>query len=548
MKIPYLLIITAILCLALLSSMSLANDSDIETLKQAIKMNPDDGDAYYNLGAAYGKLNMHEEEIEAYKQATRINPNGVEAHNNLGLAYSSLGMYKEAIKPFKETISIRPDHDEAHFQLGLAYNSLGMYQEAVKSFEQSIRINPDEAVVHNDLGVTYYKLGKYKKAIKCLKQAIWINPAYTEAHNNLDAVYGKSGNDKETKAPKRISSGALKGILAVLGVLWLVIVVFTSYKSFKNDVIFFDNYLDLTIATSPIWILIIAFFVGMCGRESMVEEVASKVIEYTLRYGFIFSGAYNLVVPFIFNRSTPVLAFCVMISRQLLVFVVPFLMLFVMVFCYGAIQKENESHNSFAFRNELAKLKALAILSALAIFMVKLINGDRCASRRMSTRMHNYTDVSYMSDEMDDNQLDSSGSSELAQSGITEIAMAPSDTVINKKFTNSELFATPDMRPGLFDVTVDAWLVRIGSWGKLNFEHQLPGSRKKRKIPKDKAVQLLTAPHHIQVFGEWVVLELEINKIKMSRTYMSSYHNKKVTERIFLTIDLKKEIRDILDN
>ena len=42
------------------------NDPGIETLKQAVKMNPDDGDAYYNLGAAYGKLNIHEEAIEAY--------------------------------------------------------------------------------------------------------------------------------------------------------------------------------------------------------------------------------------------------------------------------------------------------------------------------------------------------------------------------------------------------------------------------------------------------------------------------------------------------
>ena len=57
MKKPYLLIITAILYLVLTGSMSLANDSDAETieaLKQTVIINPENTNAYYNLGVAYG--------------------------------------------------------------------------------------------------------------------------------------------------------------------------------------------------------------------------------------------------------------------------------------------------------------------------------------------------------------------------------------------------------------------------------------------------------------------------------------------------------------
>ncbi len=41
-------------------------------------------------------------EIEAYKQAIRINPDDAEAHYNLGVAYDESGMYKEAIEAYKQ--------------------------------------------------------------------------------------------------------------------------------------------------------------------------------------------------------------------------------------------------------------------------------------------------------------------------------------------------------------------------------------------------------------------------------------------------------------
>jgi tetratricopeptide (TPR) repeat protein len=86
MKKPYLLIITAILCLVLTGGMSLAKDSDkeaIEAFKQAIKINPDYAKTHHNLGVIYLKLGMNKEALEAYKQAIRINPDYADAHFGL---------------------------------------------------------------------------------------------------------------------------------------------------------------------------------------------------------------------------------------------------------------------------------------------------------------------------------------------------------------------------------------------------------------------------------------------------------------------------------
>ncbi len=73
---------------------------EIEACKQAIKLNPDDAEAHYNLGHAYGKSGMYKEKIESFKQAIRINPDLAGDYNQLGYVQGEFGLYKEAINHF----------------------------------------------------------------------------------------------------------------------------------------------------------------------------------------------------------------------------------------------------------------------------------------------------------------------------------------------------------------------------------------------------------------------------------------------------------------
>jgi tetratricopeptide (TPR) repeat protein len=61
---------------------------------------------------AYGKLGRYTEAIEAFKQAIRINPDYADAYFNLGVVYVKLGRYTEAIETFKQAIRINPDFAE----------------------------------------------------------------------------------------------------------------------------------------------------------------------------------------------------------------------------------------------------------------------------------------------------------------------------------------------------------------------------------------------------------------------------------------------------
>ena len=138
-----ILLIIPLILLILLPTVSAANDNrissenskSIEALKQAIRINPDDAEAHYNLGNIYYKSSMYEEAIDEFKQAIRIDPDLVEAPYDLGYVYADLGMYKEAIEAFRQAIRINPDFSEAHCCLGLVYVSLNDKGSALEQYK-----------------------------------------------------------------------------------------------------------------------------------------------------------------------------------------------------------------------------------------------------------------------------------------------------------------------------------------------------------------------------------------------------------------------------
>ena len=72
--------------------------SRIEKQQQAIKKNPKNSEAYFQLGLAYQSLGKHQEELEAYKKAVELKSGFADAHFNLGVTYDILRDGPNAIR------------------------------------------------------------------------------------------------------------------------------------------------------------------------------------------------------------------------------------------------------------------------------------------------------------------------------------------------------------------------------------------------------------------------------------------------------------------
>ena len=88
--------------------------------EEAIRLNPDLADSYYNGGRAYAKLGRYRLAIENYDKAIRLSPDYAKAYNNRGTAYGELGQYQVAIENFNEAIRLQPNYIAAYNNAGLA--------------------------------------------------------------------------------------------------------------------------------------------------------------------------------------------------------------------------------------------------------------------------------------------------------------------------------------------------------------------------------------------------------------------------------------------
>ena len=168
----------------LLENVKEGEGEEINACKQAIKTDPDDASAYYDLGNAHfnsGKqidlINQPIDEIEAkeaiesYKQAIRLDPDHKSAHSSLGAAYIESGKYEEAIESCKQAISIDPDYADAHYNLACSYSLLGDVNKALESLGRSIDLGFDDIKhIENDSDLNGLRdEAGYKKLINKLK-------------------------------------------------------------------------------------------------------------------------------------------------------------------------------------------------------------------------------------------------------------------------------------------------------------------------------------------------------------------------------------------
>ncbi|MCT7952449.1 tetratricopeptide repeat protein [Ancylothrix sp. C2] len=169
----------------------------IESLNQAIAIQPDDHEAFYNRAILQANLGRYEEAIDSYNQAIAIQPDFHEAFYNRGVSQAKLGRYEEAIDSFNQAITIKPDKHEAFYNRGISQNNLGRYEEAIDSYNQAIAIQPDKHEAFNNRGNLQNNLGRYEEAIDSFNQAIAIQPDFHQPFNNRGVSQAKLGRYEE---------------------------------------------------------------------------------------------------------------------------------------------------------------------------------------------------------------------------------------------------------------------------------------------------------------------------------------------------------------
>ena len=115
----------------------------ILALEKEVTANPDNGDAWTQLGNLYFDTNNFESAIRSYKKSLALKPNNANVQTDLGVMYRRAGQPNEAIRAFEKAIQIDPKHEISRFNTGIVFlHDLNDREGAFKAWQGLVDINP----------------------------------------------------------------------------------------------------------------------------------------------------------------------------------------------------------------------------------------------------------------------------------------------------------------------------------------------------------------------------------------------------------------------
>ena len=116
----------------------------IFALEREVKSNPNNSDAWLELGNLYFDTNKYQDSIQAYNRHLSLSPGNPNVWTDLGIMYRRAGNPTEAIASFDKALELNPRHAQARFNKGIVlYYDVGFRDEAVKIWRELSEISPN---------------------------------------------------------------------------------------------------------------------------------------------------------------------------------------------------------------------------------------------------------------------------------------------------------------------------------------------------------------------------------------------------------------------
>lgn len=164
--------------LAMLGKLNRAADK----FRAALKSNPTDATAHYNLALALDLAGKHREAIPYYREAQKLQPNVSEIANNFGASAYANGNIEDSIEQFQKAAAINENSPETMYNLGSAFVASGEYEEAAKCLKIAVDSAPKDAQSRFNFAVALKLSGDYKRAREEFMQFLSLSPSTYPEH------------------------------------------------------------------------------------------------------------------------------------------------------------------------------------------------------------------------------------------------------------------------------------------------------------------------------------------------------------------------------
>jgi tetratricopeptide (TPR) repeat protein len=122
---------------------------------------------------------------KSFEAATKKNPNDYQAFYNLGMACEKVGDKPAAETAYKSALSVKPDLETAAAELCALYVDEGRVEDALAAGGPALAKHPGNVVLHENVGIALATRGDQENATRELEEAVRIQPSEPMFHLTL---------------------------------------------------------------------------------------------------------------------------------------------------------------------------------------------------------------------------------------------------------------------------------------------------------------------------------------------------------------------------
>lgn len=183
-------------------STAFAQDAGMQALLDAIKANPRDARAHFNLGAAYFNQQKYDLAAPEFQKCTQIEPNDQQSkemfESSEGISAYFQRNYSSAVDHLQNTLKVNPQNPNANLLLADSYVQLKKYPEAEAALKSYSLTSPQGKEKASEvLSKMYMDEKRYSEAVTELRNVIEVNPDNFGALHNLGGSYYQLKNFKD---------------------------------------------------------------------------------------------------------------------------------------------------------------------------------------------------------------------------------------------------------------------------------------------------------------------------------------------------------------
>jgi cytochrome c-type biogenesis protein CcmH/NrfG len=121
---------------------------------------------YYNRAAEYSDRKEYGKAIADLTEAVRINPNYGDAYNDLGIAYARTGNLAAALAALDRAVVLDPEYADAFYNRAMVRIQRGDLGAAVEDLSRAISLDPSNLTAYRHRAHAFRELGQYSRAMQ----------------------------------------------------------------------------------------------------------------------------------------------------------------------------------------------------------------------------------------------------------------------------------------------------------------------------------------------------------------------------------------------